>query len=390
MENRNQYDELLMKYMVNELNSEEEEFIEKWIKEDEQNWQYFDELSKTWRLTALRHTIRKINVNEELEYVKQIAKGNLLRAVPGNIYQQPEEDNATEKRPARRVPIYKIIISIAVAASVLFMIFSEGNLLNNKKQDTQTIAFNENKLKDTLTALLRQEENLLNKPRKFVLKDGSLIILAEKSEISFYEPFIDNKREITLTGKADFVVAKDKAKPFTVISGDISTTALGTQFTVTAYREANNITVRLYEGKVVVRSSSGANKKLKNFYLLSGQELVYNKKNFITKVTSFEVNSHLVKQDNNKESISSNDDPSIPAQEKNLWYMFNNQSLPQIFGQLMEMYQVEIIYAKKDLRNIYFIGKFNKTDSVETILKQIGAVNNLKITREDRKFIISK
>lgn len=390
MENRNQYDELLSKYLVNELNSEEEEFVEKWINADKQNRQYFDELSKTWRLTALRHTIDKIDANEEWEYFKQTARGNQLRAVADNIFQQTQEDALYEERPNTRSTIYKVFISSVVAAAVLFVVFLGWNLFNNKKQDTQTIALNEYKIKDTLTALVRYEKNISNQPRKLLLKDGSVIVLAEKSEMSFYEPFSGNKREITLTGKADFVVAKDIAKPFTVISGDILTTALGTHFTITAYRNANHISVRLYEGKVVIKSSPGANKKLKDFYLLPGQELVYNKQSFSAKVKAFKVNSHLVQQDNNRESISSNDDPSIPAHEKASWYMFNNQSLPQVFEQLMEMYQVQIIYAKKDVRNMYFIGKFDKTDSVETILQQISALNNLKITREDRKFIISK
>jgi hypothetical protein len=51
---------------------------------------------------------------------------------------------------------------------------------------------------------------------------------------------------------------------------------------------------------------------------------------------------------------------------------------------------VEIKYEPKEVQKMYFIGKFNKSDSVETILKQIAALNNLIVTRQNNTFIISR
>jgi ferric-dicitrate binding protein FerR (iron transport regulator) len=70
--------------------------------------------------------------------------------------------------------------------------------------------------------------------------------------------------------------------------------------------------------------------------------------------------------------------------------MFNNQSLASVFRQLEEMYNVDIVYAKKDVAKMYFIGKFNKDDSVETILQNIATLNNLKLTKESNTYIIRK
>ena len=44
--------------------------------------------------------------------------------------------------------------------------------------------------------------------------------------------FPPDKREIFLKGEAKFIVAKNKKKPFTVYTGMLATTALGTIFTV--------------------------------------------------------------------------------------------------------------------------------------------------------------
>lgn len=70
--------------------------------------------------------------------------------------------------------------------------------------------------------------------------------------------------------------------------------------------------------------------------------------------------------------------------------MFNNQSLEQVFDQLALLYNVDIVYSKKDVFNIYFIGKFNKSDSLEAVISQISAVNNLTVTRQNNKFIIAR
>lgn len=70
--------------------------------------------------------------------------------------------------------------------------------------------------------------------------------------------------------------------------------------------------------------------------------------------------------------------------------MFNNQSLIEIFHSLEMMYDVKIIYAKKDVEQRYFIGTFSKSDAVESILQQIAVLNKLTVTKKDSSFIIKK
>jgi hypothetical protein len=70
--------------------------------------------------------------------------------------------------------------------------------------------------------------------------------------------------------------------------------------------------------------------------------------------------------------------------------MFNNQSLPEIFDALAEMYDERIVYAKKDVKNMYFIGTYDKSDSLEKILKQITLLNNLRLTKQNDTFRIER
>ncbi|MBD0367531.1 MAG: FecR family protein [Flavisolibacter sp.] len=309
---------------------------------------------------------------------------NLSRQMLQGIHQRLGIENQVKKASVVRL----WALRIAAAASILFMIGLGWKLLHNKKSDAPTVAQESSKLKDTLLAVVRHEVNTSGKEKRVQLPDGSMIVLADKSEITYREPFT-NKRDIILIGKAYFKVAKDKTKPFTVISGDISTTALGTEFTVTAFENASRITVRLYEGKVVVKPVANGNQRLKkDVYLLPGQEFVYDSKT-TAQVKTFKLNDAASPEVIMNEELS-RDNPSVPQNAEGTWYMFNNQSLTQVFDQLAEMYKVEIVYDKKDVQNMYFIGKFDKSRSLEIILQQIGTLNNLTVTKKDSVFIISK
>ena len=89
-------------------------------------------------------------------------------------------------------------------------------------------------------------------------------------------------------------------------------------------------------------------------------------------------------------SEGSPDDNPFIQDDKGSWYMFNNQSLAQVLDQLAVLYNVRIVYNKKDVKHIYFTGRYNKTDSLETILARIGKLNELTIVKNDTVFTISK
>jgi len=286
------------------------------------------------------------------------------------------------------LPWYKRKIVQRIAVAALFIALAGIGirfLTNNTTNNKPTVAQRDN---SRVTAPVVQHRiNTTGHEEVLELMDGSSITLADKSEVTYEEPF-QTKRDITLIGKAYFKVAKDEAKPFSVISGDIATTALGTEFTVTAYTHTNQIIVRLYEGKVVVKPVEATNKRMKkDVYLLPGQEFVYDKNS--TKVKGFKLNTNGTPAEIMTSEQKEN--PSIPQNNQGSWYMFNNQTLAQVLDQLSEMFDVKIQYQQQDVRNIYFTGKYNRTDSLETILKDIGILHKLTINKlDDSTFVITK
>lgn len=394
MDSRKQFDGLLLSYLSNEASAEEAATVIAWINSDEQNRLYFEEVKNAWRLTSLKNTMDKIDVDFEWDRFKQTIAGKQAKIIDLRESQEPgiNENEASQRIPHKKKPNLIVILSIAAAASILLFLGMGWGWFSPRATQQPIVTVSDEK-SNTPASPLHFEKNNSGKEKKILLEDGSEVVLANNSELSYLLPFTADKRDINLTGMAKFTVAKDKARPFTVYNGDIATTALGTQFTIVGYPKASNIVVTLFEGKVVIKSIDNAKGKLEHdFYLEPGQQLVYNKMNFTAKLNSFGEKSTVTPPV--KKAVTANqpllDNPSVPKNRKGTWYMFNNQPLSDVFEQLQAMYNVEIVYSKKDVSKIYFIGEFQKADSIAHILHSIAFTNNLKVSRQGDKFLIKK
>ena len=388
MENDNQYDQVLVRYLFNEATNEEVVFVENWLNSAVENKHYFERLRSIWRLVEIQQHVTTLLDTGTLEDKWQLFEEKLnesqVTVLPKKEVVEPyNEENISFNRPSL---IRKIVVNTAIAASVLLVMGLSWMFFTNDNIESPVVRHRAVKT-DIPTYIAIHEVNTTGKDKRLLLPDSSVVLLADKSEVLYRQPFVLS-RDILVKGKARFKVAKDKTRPFIVTSGDISTTALGTEFTVTAFEGSRHIVVKLYEGKVVVKPLNERNRKMKKeVVLLPGQEFVYNNQAF-AKVRSFKTKPSVV-SDNAKPETNL-DNPSIPKKFKTSWYMFNNQPLDLVLKQLTQMYDVKIVYNKKDVQKLYFIGQFNKTDTIETILDQIALSNKLIVTKKDSTFFIRK
>jgi transmembrane sensor len=89
--------------------------------------------------------------------------------------------------------------------------------------------------------------------RSITLIDGSTVDLNARSKLRIEFTKAERRVEL-LEGQALFQVAKNKARPFIVQSGDATVRAVGTEFDV--YRKDSGTTVTVLEGKVAVYSTA--------------------------------------------------------------------------------------------------------------------------------------
>ncbi len=269
---------------------------------------------------------------------------------------------------------------IAVAASVLFIIGFYQFFLSSKTS-------NNSHLSQPAISDIKPWKFRINNTSEIIsssLEDGTSMRLQPHSFIKYQSFVAQNKRDVYLNGEVFFKVAKDKTKPFTVYAGNLTTTALGTQFSVQDNKQ--KITIKLFEGKVVIKTVVPIKQWKNDVYLISGQQLVFDKINSSFIVKAIGDTNHLIKN-----TVSKKNDIKLSSTTKSgNWYMFNNQSLRNVFDQLGEIYNIKIDYKNIDIKNVYFIGRFEKTDSVEAILNNIALLKKLHIDHRNNTYIITK
>lgn len=256
---------------------------------------------------------------------------------------------------------------LAVAASLLVSATALWLFFPGTKKSSQPLATTE---KQTVApASWKTGVNTYTKVITIKLEDGSVVKLAPKASIKYLEPFGQQKqRNIYMKGEADFEVAHDSTKPFTVHTKLFSTTALGTSFRVSETETTCN--VKLFHGKVLVKSLVSTLKGWKqDVILLPGHEMKYNLKEGAVAVVPFK---SVVKQPN--ESV----------------LVFNNTALPDVMKTLTAKYHYPIFYDEELLKGKYFSGEVRKRDSLSVLLTVIANMNGLQVIKKEEAYIITQ
>ena len=225
--------------------------------------------------------------------------------------------------------------------------------------------------------------NTTTAPLSIHLPDRSLVTLEPASTIQYAKGLTGKERKIILDGNGFFEVEKDASRPFTVIAGNISTTALGTSFRVSENKEG--VTVKLYTGKVVVKKTGTDKKWSEPVYLLPGTAMTYSAKQERTTIAGF-----IPEQKQNRAN-SINGANRKPVQIAGAEMNFDNTALKEVFTQIEKQYTVQIAYDESVINKHYFTGKVLPTDSVDVLLNVICNMNGLIIKKEGTsRFLISK
>ena len=283
--------------------------------------------------------------------------------------------NKNAGSPAVHYPYFKWM---SVAASVLLVVGLSWYYVF-EKQKTSIIS----------AAPAAKTKNILNNtPQKMTLtlSDGSTVELLPNSTLSYPENFSSIKREVILNGEANFNIAKDAARRFSVYSNSVLISVLGTRFTVDSY-EANASKVILHEGKIMVKISNPSSRdNKKEYYLTPGDIFIFKKANKRPPV----INAEPVAISKNVSIDSLTARVLHLEKDKDDGYVFNNYPLDVVFDQLQIIYNAKIVYNKAELGNRSFIGKIDKKDSLYHILNSISLLNNFSLHKQGDSFIISE
>jgi transmembrane sensor len=229
---------------------------------------------------------------------------------------------------------------------------------------------------------VREVENFSNTGKNAMvvqLKDKSVVFLLPRSSISYFQSSADAGRNINLSGKAYFKIARDPTRPFTVYANAIATTVLGTEFTVSTLMDGKVI-IRLVKGKVKVHGRDSSY-SMSDLYLEPGQEAAIDIKNRQPLVHNFDVEA--------EERLGPISDRR-PNRIEQSDIVFDKAPLAEVFDRLRRKYHIPIVYEKEDIKGLQFTGIFLKSDSLPMLLSVVCNMNGLAFRQDAGKILIHK
>jgi transmembrane sensor len=200
--------------------------------------------------------------------------------------------------------------------------------------------------------------------KEISLDDGSIVELNTNTIIEV--AFNKLQRKITLIrGEARFDVAKDKNRPFTVISGQNSFTALGTIFNV--QRESiNSAELLVKEGSVLVAQANTPVKELLNAISSSKPKAVRNSTNIISAGEKIAIANNISSA---KKSLSTQEVKQELAWQQGI-LIFDGEPLKQVLKEVQRYNVIKFMPIDQDMAKLRVSGYF-KTNDINALLQSL-------------------
>ncbi|SMD11775.1 FecR family protein [Pedobacter nyackensis] len=190
-----------------------------------------------------------------------------------------------------------------------------------------------------------------------ILPDNSHVWLNSASSIKFPINFARSKeRRVFITGQAYFEVAKDKTKPFKVVSDGQLVTVYGTHFDINGYKDEAGTRTTLLEGSVDVNGT-----------LLKPKQQAINE-NGVLKVMPADVESIIA--------------------WKNGYFRFTGETLESVMRKVSRWYNVDVEFQSPSLKAIEFGGVMTKYVNVSKVLEKLELTGEVSFELKGRTIII--
>jgi ferric-dicitrate binding protein FerR (iron transport regulator) len=157
-------------------------------------------------------------------------------------------------------------------------------------------------------------------------------------------------------------VAKDKKRPFKVLSDDQVVEVLGTHFNVNAYRDEANIKTTLAKGSVKVSSNGISNT------ITPGQQVRLSRKSHDMNIVAVDTEAAISWKDG--------------------LFVFNNEDIHSIMRKISRWYGVDVVFQNDINEN--FGGVISKFENVSQVLKLLEVTETIHFKIEKRRITVMK
>lgn len=351
----------IINLLSNKISAEEATRLLAWLKENEENKVFFDQVTDIWHTSS--------SMSQADEFDAQIAWNDISKI----LQKKPDQEKSGSLlRWLKPVASAAAILAIVVLSALLVMQKSGKN--QEPEQYVEMIA-------------------PLGSRSILKLPDGTKVWLNSGSKITFSNAFGKSSRDLKLEGEAYFAVAKNKKIPFIVHTSEINITALGTAFNVKAYDDDNIIETTLEEGSVKIEPVLKTGEVSSPLILKPKQKAVFNK-TLVTQTADKSVQETVkpaekavVQSKPEVLEVDSVADTKPYTSWKDSRWIFRHEKLEDLVRKLERRYDVEIIFKDNSLKTFSFSGSLYD-ESIEQVFEAIKLIAPIEFKIAHKKIEI--
>ncbi|XOV93372.1 MAG: FecR family protein [Bacteroidota bacterium] len=225
-------DNLINKYLSNNLTVGESEKLKEWLQEDDRNRVEFENI-----VAHLKHSDSEFDALREKIYNKVVT-------TPAGIKTIGSQDQDIKNKKVRFV--------IQVAAVISILLVSIFVLIRTDSSDEKVII-------SQIETTFIEKEALPGQKLTINLPDGTSVKLNSGSKLIYPKVFNTNERRVELEGEAFFDVVPNKEMPFRIETNTLNIKVVGTSFNVRSYHDDVISKIGVKSGTVMVSTLSGDN-----------------------------------------------------------------------------------------------------------------------------------
>lgn len=314
------------------LSAAEEDDLIKWIKDSDENREYFINYKANLNPLEIAHPLLESSFTELKN--RLILHSEFNSAVLG-------------KTRSLRLSLARVAAMLLVALTAGFSI---AYFLGRQHLTQDHVVWFE-------THVPRGEKSQL------ILPDGSRVWVNSESTVSYPSNFIDGQREIKLSGEAYFEVAKLKNKPFVVKTRSYDIKVLGTKFNVMAYADFDRTETSLIEGRIEIQKGE------QSIPVVPGE---------------------IFTCSNDKYSIKEAKVDQTAKWKDNI-FDFDQITFKELIARMERWYDVNIEIKSPELEGILYSGIFKNEETIGQALNTIQLTLPIRCTNVGfREFVIEK
>jgi ferric-dicitrate binding protein FerR (iron transport regulator) len=200
--------------------------------------------------------------------------------------------------------------------------------------------------------------------KKVTTQDGSQLVLNAGTTIRIQNDFSNDRKIELVDGEVFFDVKTDAQRPFTVTSGSLTTTVLGTSFNISAYAALNNLSIGVVDGKVSVAGDSAPLS-----VLMKEEELVFNKASKTYKKIPL--------------------DESLTAWQSGR-VVLNDLSFSEMAVLMKKNYGVDIVTEDPVIRSTRYTTDLLSSMSPLQAIQVLAAIHELKVREKNNQFFLAR